>query len=550
MTDTKPKAGEARASGTRKIRGLALSVPAPEQVLGQVLSLSRAVSLEMHDEEIVHAYVSALQKLFPQRRLAVRLFDPESNTLTLVYATGRLRSDSRETIHVRRETLRKHGMLESAAESPVHIVDDYCPLFSEQSHGFDVPIGDGDRLAGVIAVEYPDGVEEPELDQPRLIPIVLQLAASLRNARLLRESTYLRDYLGKLLEHANAPVVVVGRRREIRVVNRALLSLTGFRREELLGRDFLSILPEEDGPRVLPVYINALRGQSATSVEVRLARQGGGHVRIAMNTAAILSADGEVEGVIAIGRDMTELRELQQRVIQAEKLATLGQLAAGVVHELNNPLTSISVYSEHLRKRGEATGADPKDQLKLARISESADRMLNFTRELLSYARPSPEEPRQLDLQSVLEKSLSFCEHIIEDCGAVVELEFGDDLPSVYGVPGQLQQVLVNLITNACHAMPEGAGQLRLTASADDEGAVTIRVKDNGSGIAPDHLGRIFEPFFSTKGSGKGTGLGLSIVRNIVESHNGDIEVESDLGHGTTFQLTFVASDVNAFDDE
>ena len=118
------------------------------------------------------------------------------------------------------------------------------------------------------------------------------------------------------------------------------------------------------------------------------------------------------------------------------------------------------------------------------------------------------------------------------------------DLTPMLGVAGQLQQVLVNLITNACHAMPEGAGQLEVAAMPSADGDVQILVSDNGSGISPDHLGRIFEPFFSTKGEGHGTGLGLSIVRNIVELHHGRIEVESELGNGTSFIITFPARGV------
>src|SRR5690606_36675454 len=185
-----------------------------------------------------------------------------------------------------------------------------------------------------------------------------------------------------LLDHANAPIVVIGREREIRVVNRAFLDDTGGDRERLHGRDFLSLLPETERQRILPVFIHALRGEPTGNFEVRVPRSGGVHSRLVINTASILAADGEIEGVIAIGRDLTELRELEEQVIQAEKLATLGQLAAGVVHELNNPLTSIAVYGEYLLRKSEQTGTDPSDVEKLRRIVESAERILRFTRDL------------------------------------------------------------------------------------------------------------------------------------------------------------------------
>ena len=522
-------------------RPTSLKSPSLAEVLDEFLSLTRSVSLEMHDEEIVHAYVTAMLKLFPGRMFALRLFDGESGELSLVYATGRLRKDRRDTVFVTTRALAEQALTSHLPHAAVEERAEYVPLFHQDATGFDVAIEHARRLIGVLAVEYPPGLSVSEDDPPRIVPIALQLSASLRNARLVRESLYLRDYLTKLLEHANAPILVIGKKREIRVVNRALLALTGFKREELIGRDFTSMLDDEERSRLLPVFIAALRGHSATGVEVRVPSRRGAPVRLLMNTASVLSPDGEVEGVIAIGRDLTEIRELEQRIVHAEKLAMVGQLAAGVVHELNNPLTSISVYSDYLLKQAEAQQGSASDVHKLRRIHESADRILRFTRELLAYARPTPEEPRLLQIGRLISSSLEYCDHLITERGVHVQVNVSDGLPQLLGVNAQLQQVLVNLITNACHAMPEGAGRLSLSALEGARGDAEIRITDNGSGISPDHLSRIFDPFFSTKGEGHGTGLGLSIVRNIVELHQGRVTVISELGHGTTFVLTFPA---------
>lgn len=516
-----------------------LKSPSLEEVLDEVLGLTRSVSLEMHEEEIVHAYVTSMLQLFPERRFALRLFDVERGELSLAYATGRLRGDRRQRVLVTARALAEQGLSDPAVGDAITVTETYVPQFCEDAEGFDVAIGDGRELTGVLAVEYPPGMSGSPDDPPRIVPITLQLSASLRNARLLRESLYLRDYLTKLLEHANAPIIVIDRRRKLRVVNRAWLALTGFRRDELIGREFGSMLDDEERRRLVPVVLAALRGQSTTDVEVRVPSRHRGAIRLSLNTASVLSADGDVDGVIAIGRDLTEIRELEQRIIRAEKLATVGQLAAGVVHELNNPLTSISVYSDYLLKQAEGTQQNPGDVVKLRRIHESADRILQFSRELLAYARPNVEEPQLIEVDAVLARSLAYCDYLTTERGVEVHLHVGEDVPQILAVPGQLQQVLVNLITNACHAMPEGAGRLTLRASRGDEDNVEVCVTDNGSGIAPHHLGKIFEPFFSTKGEGHGTGLGLPIVRNIVELHNGSIEVRSELGQGTTFSLVF-----------
>ena len=517
-----------------------LEVPSPDRVLFTVLDLSRTAFVEQHDEEIVHRYVDVLRELFPARQFAVRLVALDTGELTVVYATGRLRGETRDTVCVSRAALRRHAI--EIEHRGVTTSEHYVPLFDQDAAGFDVPLVDGERFLGTVAVEYAPGAEPPLGDPPTIVPIVLQLAATLRNAQLFRESVYLRDYLGKLLENANAPILVLGRTRAITVVNRAFLAVTGYTRESLIGRDFLKLLPESERRRLLPVYIGALRGESSSNVEISIPRATNGAVRLSVNVASILSSDNEVEGVIAIGRDLTEVRDLEHQVIQAEKLATLGQLAAGVVHELNNPLTSITVYAEHLLRKNERAGGDPTDTERLGRILEAAQRILNFTRDLVTYARPSAEQPREISLQSVLDQSVVFCEHVILERGVTVEKRYAAGVPPVYAVRAQLHQVFINLITNACQAMANGAGHLILeTSMSEPGGLVTVHVRDNGDGIPAENVERVFEPFYTTKGEGKGTGLGLSIVRNILNQHRGEIAVESAAGQGTTFTVKLLS---------
>ena len=521
---------------------IVLEVPSPDRVLFTVLNLSRTAFVEQHEEEIVHRYVDVLRELFPARQFAVRLVEPDTGELTVVYATGRLRGETRDTVCVSRDALTRHGI--EIAHSGITTSDLYVPLFHEKGDGFDVPLVDGERFLGTVAVEYEPGAARPAGDPATIVPLLLQLAASLRNAQLFRESIYLRDYLAKLLENANAPILVIGRTRAVTVVNRAFLTTTGYTREALLGRDFLKLLPESERRRLLPVYIAALHGEPSTNVEFSIPRATEGLVRLSVNVASILSADGDVEGVIAIGRDLTEVRELEDQVIQSEKLATLGQLAAGVVHELNNPLTSITVYAEHLLRKNERAGGDPTDTERLGRILEAAERILNFTRDLVSYARPSAEQPREIAVQSVLDQSVMFCEHVIVEKGVTVEKRYAPGVPPVYAVRAQLHQVFINLITNACQAMAEVQGARHLvleTIAADAGGPVVIRVHDNGSGIAKENIARVFEPFYTTKGEGRGTGLGLSIVRNIVQQHRGEIIAESAPGKGTTFTIKLLS---------
>jgi two-component system, NtrC family, sensor kinase len=236
--------------------------------------------------------------------------------------------------------------------------------------------------------------------------------------------------------------------------------------------------------------------------------------------------------------DARDLRALSSHMMQAEKLASLGQLAAGVVHELNNPLTSIVAYTDWLiRKQG--PGGDPDSLERLRRIGESSSRILRFTRDLVAYARPSSEVPVLVAIHNVIEQALAFCEHVIAEHGAHVERGFAESLPPVRGMPEQLAQVFVNLFTNACHAMPKEGGRLVITSAAGTDQRVVVTVEDNGHGIASEHYGSIFTPFFTTKGDGRGTGLGLSIVRNIMDNHGAEIRAERGPDGGAKFVLSF-----------
>lgn len=233
-------------------------------------------------------------------------------------------------------------------------------------------------------------------------------------------------------------------------------------------------------------------------------------------------------------------RRLERRMIQAEKLATFGQLAAGLVHELNNPLTSIVAYSDFLIRKAAEEGRrrEADDVERLRRISESANRMLRFTRELVTYARPSSDATGAVVLQEVVDRAVAFCEHVLAAAGVRVERRYGPDILIVRGVSEQLVQVFVNLLTNACQAAPPTGGRVVLTTSvrvSERDRRAVVSVSDNGAGIAPEHLPQVFVPFFTTKRESHGTGLGLSIVKSIIESHDGEIRVDSEVGRGARF---------------
>jgi signal transduction histidine kinase len=241
---------------------------------------------------------------------------------------------------------------------------------------------------------------------------------------------------------------------------------------------------------------------------------------------------------VALGRGIARARSAAAGAAHADRLATFGQVAAGVVHELNNPLTSIVAYSEYLIRRS-AAGSDTGDLERLRRISEAANRMLRFTRDLVSYARPSAGPATPVVVHDVIDRAVAFCEHVLAAASVRVDRQYAEEVRTVVGVTEQLVQVFVNLLTNACQAAPEQGGILTIATRLDPASPrpVVIEVQDSGTGISPEHLPHVFVPFFTTKGDKQGTGLGLSIVRSIVEGHGGTIHVESPAGSGARFVL-------------
>ncbi len=266
---------------------------------------------------------------------------------------------------------------------------------------------------------------------------------------------------------------------------------------------------------------------------------GGPAAQLVVRAADVLGqALGQARRMEA-GGTHDDVQALRARLVHADKLATVGQIAAGVVHELNNPLTSIVAYSDYLIRRatvGAVQGGDDVDRLR--RISEAANRMLRFTRDFVSYARPSAGHVGPVVLHTIIDQAVAFCEHVLAAGGVVVERAYGADVLAVRGVGEQLVQVFVNLLTNATQAMPAGGGRVGVTTSLAPCGRfVSVSVEDSGDGIAPEHLERVFLPFFTTKGERQGTGLGLSIVKSILDAHEGRILVESAPGHGARFVL-------------
>ncbi|MHB8417041.1 MAG: ATP-binding protein [Myxococcales bacterium] len=502
-------------------------------------ALPHRLALATGEEGALAALMETLNRTLAGCASAVRLIDPATGRLVAARADRALLPDARARLALDRAALERANLDSAALPPQVAVARRRQPVFSVGARGSSIPLVAAEGLVGILDVETTGRRPLPARALEELWRVAPQTAAALRNAQLIAELRQVRRHLEDLIERANALILVTDGGRRVRFFNDAFCAFSGRRREDVLGRDLVELVPPEDRLRLVRAIAGSLRGQPIDHLEIGFLTADGARAPVSVNTATLVSRDGAIEGVIAIGEDLRRFRELERRFIQAEKLSSLGQLAAGVVHELNNPLTSITLSAEALRSRfAVAQEVVDADREKVDRILEASQRIQRFTRDLLTYARPAPAEATSIDVGDLVRTALQFCEHLVRESGAELQVDVAPSLPAVQGVRSNLLQVLVNLVTNACHAL-DGPGVVEVSAGMGSD-SVLLRVRDEGKGIPRADLPRVFEPFFTTKLGG--TGLGLSIVQGIVASHGGTVEVASEPGRGTAFTVRLPAA--------
>lgn len=360
-----------------------------------------------------------------------------------------------------------------------------------------------------------------------------QLAGAFnRMSQVLAETTVSKKFMHGVFSNMTEPLFVIGVDGKIQVCNEAALALIGYDRSELIGQPLLTfVVPEEGTPARDPMDI-------VKNAEATLGTKQGSRVDVLYSTSQLKDAEGKSQGVILVARDMTERKTMETIIRRSEKMSAVGQLAAGVAHEINNPLGVILGYAQALTRRL-ASPEDPS-AVPLKSIEKEALRCKGLVQDLLTFSRVSKVEKEPSDLNKIVTAALSLVSAQARMGQVTVESHLTDGLPLFLGNPNQIQQIIINLATNAIDAM-QNNGTLTIATNLQTDGPLTwvcLRVRDTGSGIPPDLLSKIFEPFFTTKPVGKGTGLGLSLVHEIIGKHSGTINVESRPG-STEFTVKF-----------
>ncbi len=396
-------------------------------------------------------------------------------------------------------------------------------------------------VLGVGRKEGLDPLNSEEVDV--LKTVAAQAGSAILNGRLFRtvrekadELRGLKEYNENILESLDSGIVVLDLEGRVVRWNRAMEALDGRQRLQVLGRTLDAVFPE--------AFLDALRGslvlgdreEIAHIYKLHLPSSDGRSLMVNVAVAPFQSAPGERCGTILILDDVTARVRLEEQLQHAEKMASVGLLAAGVAHEVNTPLAGITSYTQLLR--GQLEEKDPRQQV-LEKIEKQSFRAAKIINGLLNFSRSSGTEFERVDVNKALADVLSLLEHQLDGSKIRVRRELTSELPSIRGNENRVQQVFFNLVLNARDAMPSG-GWLTVATSCEND-TVVVELHDTGHGIRREHIKRIYDPFFTTKGIGKGTGLGLSVSYGIVQEHGGAIFVDSAPGQGTTFRVTFPA---------
>lgn len=354
----------------------------------------------------------------------------------------------------------------------------------------------------------------------------------------LRES---EEKLKRMFEFATDGIVVTDLNGNIMEMNEAAVRLRGLdSKEKLIGRSTFELIAEKDRVRIMEILKSALEDrQIRRNVELTFLTEDGRGYLAEVSSALLKDAAGNPAGFIAIFRDITERKqaeerekELQQELSLSTRLASIGELAAGIAHEINNPLTGILGFSERLLRKS----TDEEDSRELERIYNEAQRAAKVVQNLLTFARRRQPKKEYSDVNDILQKALELRAYELQTSNIEVVTDLAPGLPEVMADFHQIQEVFLNIILNAEQAMTEASGEGKLSIKTEErKDYIRISFTDDGPGIPTEQLDKVFNPFFTTRGGRGGTGLGLSACHGIMAEHGGKIYARSKPGKGATF---------------
>jgi two-component system, NtrC family, sensor kinase len=508
-----------------------------------LLDFARTLSSEISLEPLSHGILDRISKTFRIDKAAIYLTDPAHVgffQLTDSLDRKMLSIDRlyREDELIKAETSNNlldpnHGTTYLNRAGVVLRNNGFHHLQDLRVHG---------RRVGMIALgKLPQGSHFSTEDLDLLSALAGYAAIALENANLYRsieakalELQRLKAYTENIIESINVAVLAIDPEGIIKSCNRAFEDLfnttrqriTGSPIEKLFAADVISTIQRTAGIKTWELE------DSASIFKLYLDSRAGKRLIVNLSLIPLNNASTANSGSLLVLDNITERMLLEDQLMQAEKLSSIGLLAAGIAHEVNTPIAGISSYTQMLLRN-----TPESDQRKpiLEKIEKQTFRAAEIVNGLLNFSRMNASEFKALDINQLISDSLALLNHQLQQNHIKVDSRFDGSLPPIYGNMGKLQQVFVNLFLNARDAMPSG-GELAVQTGMN-ESMVVIDISDTGMGISEENLKKIFDPFFTTKALGKGTGLGLAVTYGIIQEHGGRILVDSDFGKGTHFRL-------------
>jgi len=470
---------------------------------------------------VIDLVARALAELLKPDRLSVVLLDTESNRLAVTYDTNAVPArtdDPLLQLALRRGPLAfPRDVREEARRRGVDLGVDAPPPGS----WIGAPLVAAGRTMGAVSVssDRAGALGKPEVT---LVSLVLaQGVIALENARLVELLSSAKREWEKTVDAISQAICIVDAHGTVRRANRVFAELIQMPVTAIPGRPWLGLLP----PAWSDPVARAIAEPAATSVEIRAGE------RALLLTTIPMAEPGSA---VLVFEDQTDRRRLQEQLIQSEKMSAIGQLIAGVAHDLNNPLASVVGFSDFLAEAGVPASLEEPLQV----IRQEAERAATIVKNLLSFARTQEGERVRQPIQPLLDSTLVLLRNQLMTHKVEATLDVEPGLPEVEVDANQIKQVFVNLINNACQAIASDAPSGRIWISAKRaQDVIAVSVTDSGPGIPEDVAARVFEPFFTTKPEGEGTGLGLSICQGILKEHGGRISLESRPGSGATFTV-------------
>ncbi|MBM3760219.1 MAG: PAS domain S-box protein [Acidobacteria bacterium] len=512
-----------------------------------LLDFARELSSENDLEESLHGVASRLLHTLNVQHVAFFLSDedePANFDLALVHGARNQPAPAYPDLSFLTDAIGKpYLFFERTKFNPDFVFGTYSQgarqTISELDLTYYIPCtvrGTTIAFLGVSRTTKGDFLTSDDLEL--LVTLSNSVGITVDNARLYRslqrkvqENERLKEFSENIVESINVGILAVDLDGYIESWNSQLERLIGVTRHAAVGKHLHEVVPAD-----LARTLTDLQRESGIQ-HVYKARLGP-RTLVNIAIAPLVTKDQTQIGRLIIFDDITDRADLESRLVQADKLSSIGLLAAGVAHEVNTPLAVISTYAQMLAKR---VSDDEQKSAMLDKIAKQTFRASEIVNSLLNFSRTSTLEFSEIQLNRVLRDTASLIEHQLEKARVTVAFNLDESIAPIKGNQGKLQQIFLNLFLNARDAMeslPTRGGVLTIRTWADADLA-HVEVADTGTGIAPDHLDRIFDPFFTTKGAKRGTGLGLSVTYGIVQEHGGAIDVSSTPGAGTRFRLDF-----------